>query len=77
VDIFRRGWEKLFPLSLRGAQEIASIIAWRNVATKAPEPTQVINDASALMGLTPLAFRATLDQIVEDPYTQFIVNIWW
>jgi hypothetical protein len=73
---FSENGKKLFPLSLRGAQETACIVSWLNIASKAPEANQVITDGAAIMGMTILSFRATLDQIAEDPYTKFIVDIW-
>ena len=73
---FGENGKKLFPLSLRGAQEIACAIGWLSIAAKAVEATQVINDGAAAMGQSALSFRATLDQIAEDPYTQFLVDIW-
>jgi len=37
---------------------------------------QTITDVAAKLGLNPLALLTTLKQVAEDPYTQFLRNIW-
>jgi hypothetical protein len=69
---------KLFEFSLRGAQEIVCLV---ESADDPHDPDQArslqtINDAAAKLEIPPDAFRSTLDQIAEDPYTMFLVKAW-
>ena len=69
---------KLFALSLRGAQEIASVA---NDLTSADQATAdqadaTLDAAADVLGVNPAAFRSTINQIANDPYTQFLVNVW-
>jgi len=69
---------KLFEFSLRGAQEIVSVV---QSADDPRDPDQArsiqtISDAAAKLEIPPDAFRSTLDQIAEDPYTMFLVKAW-
>ena len=65
--------------SLRGAQEIASLMA---EAADATHPTaqqranNTIDAAAACLKIDKDAFRSTLLQIAGDPYTEFLVNVW-
>lgn len=73
--------KSLFQFSLRGAQEIAALVLWSHDKTNADHYTnanQAIVDAAGTLKIkmNELAFRATLDQIAEDPYTIFLVNMW-
>jgi hypothetical protein len=69
---------KLFPLSLRGAQEIVSVV---DAADNSADPEQAraqqtIAAAAAKLNIPADAFRSSLDQIAQDPYTKFLVNAW-
>lgn len=73
------GLSTVTPLSLRGAQEIASVMTdSRN--TKDPLAQQLADNtivaAAALLKIDKDAFRSTLAQIADDPYTIFLVNVW-
>ena len=76
---FQNDCAKLFGYSMRGAQEIASLTQWADDPDN-PErqarAKQSIKDAAAKLNLSEQAFRTTLDQIAEDPYTRFLVNVW-
>jgi hypothetical protein len=69
---------KLRPSSLRGAQEIASLTAEldgddqnaRNLARTTLEA------AAALVGVPVASFESTLREIADDPYTQFLREVW-
>lgn len=73
-------YDDLLGLSLRGAQEIASVIAEANDPAdteKKNRALKTIEDAATDLKIPPNAFRSSLDQIAEDPYTKFLVNIWY
>lgn len=65
--------------SLRGAQEIASLMA---EAADGANPTaqqranNTIDAAAACLKIDKDALRSTLLQIAGDPYTEFLVNVW-
>jgi hypothetical protein len=73
------GLSTLTPLSLRGAQEIASLMA-DSRSTKDATLQKLADDtiaaAAALLKIDSAAFRSTLVQIADDPYTIFLVNVW-
>jgi len=81
-------YEHLFGLSLRGAQEIYSVILDASSVLDTSDPNfdiqlekqaralQTILDAAGDLKIPPDAFRSSLDQIAEDPYTKFLVNVW-
>jgi hypothetical protein len=70
---------KLLALSMRGAQEITTVVQWA-ADTSDPESQaraeQAILDAANKLGLSDKAFRTTLTQIARDPYSEFLVNVW-
>jgi hypothetical protein len=76
----------LFPYSLRGSQEAIVLIRAYDRATDPNDPiaasTQgkekigTVSSAAAAVGLPVEAFLTTLRQVVADPYTQFIANVW-
>jgi hypothetical protein len=79
--------KELFSLSLRGAQEIHALVYWGttpvdptdpNAPTQAEqdEAKQALQAAAAKLGMDPIAFMATINQIAEDPYTIFLRDIW-
>lgn len=69
---------KLRAWSLRGAQEIANLImeldgddeSERGVAK------DTLNAAARVVGVDPVAFERTLREIAEDPYTEFMSDVW-
>jgi hypothetical protein len=70
---------KLVELSMRGAQEITAVVQWSANATdpvKQGYADQAILDAAAKLGLSDKALRTTFAQIVQDSYTEFLVNVW-
>ena len=72
-------YDELMGLSLRGAQEIYSLILDASDSVdseKKARALQTILDAAAALKIPPDAFRSSLDQIAEDPYTKFLTNIW-
>lgn len=65
--------------SLRGAQEIVALTRWADDAKDPDQQAkakQTIVAAATRLGLDPVAFRMTLDQISLDPYSIFLVNVW-
>jgi hypothetical protein len=73
------GLSTLTPLSLRGAQEIASLMTDSGNtkdATIQQRADNTITAAAALLKIDKDAFRSTLVQVAEDPYTIFLVNVW-
>jgi hypothetical protein len=79
---FQKDCGKLYEFSLRGAQEIISVTRSAdgtdgvNDPDKKARSIQTIKDAAAKLGLSLDAFRSTLDQIADDPYTRFLYNAW-
>lgn len=76
---FQEDSAKLLALSMRGAQEITSVVRWASDASnpgRQASAEQAILDAATKLGLSDRAFRATLAQIVADPYSEFLVNVW-
>jgi hypothetical protein len=79
---FKDDCDKLFEFSLRGAQEIIFLTRWADGIEGVNDPVaqaravQTIKDAAAKLGLSADAFRSTLDQIADDPYTRFLFNVW-
>jgi len=72
-------YDDLLGLSLRGSQEVYSVIQNAGDASNAEKKAraqQTILDAAADLKIPPNAFRSSLDQIAEDPYTKFLVNVW-
>jgi hypothetical protein len=75
---FQEDSAKLLALSMRGAQEITNVVRWARDASDPRQASaeQAILDAATKLGLSDMAFRATLAQIVADPYSEFLVNVW-
>jgi hypothetical protein len=70
--------KKLYPFSLRGAQEVCSFLddlASRKEKERAAAE-QNLEAAAALMGLEPESFLYTLISVRDDPYAQFLYQIW-
>jgi hypothetical protein len=66
----------LFPLSLRGAQEVSTVVTWLLDPAHQAYALQTLADAATRLNISQNALRTTLDQIKDDPYTQFLVNVW-
>jgi hypothetical protein len=77
----------LYPLSLRGAQETAALIRAlqgisfpvQNAAALSSEQARAVatlQAAAAALAITDQALLTTLDQVANDPYTKFIVEVW-
>ena len=69
---------KLRPYSLRGAQEISSLITELDGHNPVEKKTahDTIAAAAKAIGIDPVAFERTLREIQEDPYTDFICKVW-
>ena len=75
---------KLRVHSLRGAQEIASLVSDLDgasagdpeSASAARSARETLDDCATLLTLPSGVLEHTLRQIAEDPYTQFICDIW-
>jgi hypothetical protein len=73
------GGAQLFPLSLRGAQEVRALFFWLNDASDAVRQAaaqKTIDEAAVLLKISSDALRVTLEQIAEDPYTKFLTDVW-
>lgn len=69
--------EKLYPLSLRGAQEVCTLSEELEDPKKHQIAVHTLKAAAERMGLDEQAFRYTLETVKEDPYTEFLYRIWW
>ena len=69
---------KLRPWSLRGAQEIANLVSELDGKDRgdADVAKETIERAAVVVGIDPTAFRRTLGEIGDDPYTLFINTVW-
>jgi hypothetical protein len=84
--------KKLYPLSLRGAQDVSSFLRDLDSNLNSPpqslpeEPPQnpevayaaqqTLTAAAALLHVNEESFKYTLWTVAEDPYTKFLVAIW-
>jgi hypothetical protein len=75
--------KKLALFSLRGAQEAASVIQDIGPDIESANPTseqrdarKALTQAAAALNIDPKALRYTLTSVAEDPYTDFIWNVW-
>lgn len=69
----------LCKFSLRGSQEISNVVAWSSDATDVSRQAaaqKTIADAATAITISDLSFQTTLIQIVEDPYSKFLANVW-
>jgi hypothetical protein len=76
---FQDDCAKLIELSMRGAQEITAVVDWSSDATdavKQDNAKQAILDAATKLNISEKALRTTFAQIIEDPYTEFLVKVW-
>jgi hypothetical protein len=76
---FQDDCAKLIELSMRGAQEITAVVDWSTDGTDAVKQDyakQAILDAAVKLNMSEKALRTTFAQIIEDPYTEFLVKVW-
>jgi hypothetical protein len=80
-DYLGKDAAKLRPLGIRGASEVADLWTELNseeaedaALRRTAEKTLVV--AAGLVGVDAEAFRNTVAQIAEDPYTIFLCSIW-
>ena len=73
---FGKDSASLFALSLRGAQEVSALVAWLDDPRHQETASQTVADAASRLKISEGALRTTLNQIAEDPYTRFLVNVW-
>ena len=76
----------LFPYSIRGSQEVMVLVraydqSFDPINPNIPgfsgaEVRITVTSAAASVGLPVEAFLTSLRQVVADPYTQFIANVW-
>ena len=69
---------KLYSLSLRGAQEVRSMLDdlhGKNRGAKSCAEATVAAGAG-ILNMAPDAFLSTLSQAAEDPYTIFLTKVW-
>ena len=77
----------LFPLSLRGSQEVLSLVNILNGQSSPTDPDncvpfdkskaqEAVKEMASILGISEAALRVTLDQVAADPYTQFIAKVW-
>jgi hypothetical protein len=76
--IYFRDVEKLYPFSIRGAQEACTLLedckSPRRKVQKAAAHTLKV--AAAAINLDEQAFTYTLMTVAEDPYAEFLYSIW-
>ena len=75
---FEDGVKKLYPLGLRGAQEVTSLI--KDLGSKTAKTRnaaeETLKNGAALMGLSRESFIYTLLTVTEDPYAKFLYAVW-
>jgi hypothetical protein len=69
---------KLRAYSLRGAQEIANLVRELDGTDLAAQKQagDTLTAAAKSLGIDAVAFERTLREIKEDPYTEFILEVW-
>lgn len=89
---FEENVKKLFPFSLRGAQDVSSFLRDLEMDLGSPPPSpidslpqdsevsyaaqQTLRAAAEVLKLNEESFKYTLWTVAEDPYTEFLVAIW-
>lgn len=77
----------LYTFSLRGAQEVSTlllkldavgfqVVPGTQLSINQQSAMATLHNAATLLGLSDEALYTTLSEVAEDPYTQFIVNVW-
>lgn len=76
--IYFQDVEKLYPLSLRGSQEVCTL--FEELASADPKiqhpAAQALKTAATRMGLDEETCQYTLATVKDDPYAQFLFSIW-
>lgn len=76
--IYFRDVEKLYPFSLRGAQEACSLL--EDCKSRKPKVRKAarhtLKVAAGAMNLDEQTFIYTLTTVAEDPYAEFLYTIW-
>jgi hypothetical protein len=71
--------QKLYPLSLRGAQEVCTL--FQELESADPAIRQLaehtLKTAAARMNLDEKTCQYTLATVKDDPYAEFLFSIWW
>lgn len=68
--------QKLYPLSLRGAQEVCTLFQELEDDETKHAAEHTLKTAAIRMGLDVETCRYTLETVSEDPYAQFLFRIW-
>ena len=75
---FQDGVKKLYPLSLRGAQEVCTFL--NDLDSDEPKIKHAaetsLKQAAGLMELDKESFLYTLLTVKDDPYAQFLFKVW-
>jgi hypothetical protein len=70
--------KKLYPLSLRGAQEVCTLL--NDLESSDPVirkgARENLKEAAAAASLNEDSFQYTLTVVKDDPYSQFLFNVW-
>lgn len=62
--------------SLRGAQEVSSLIGSLRNPAEHDQAAATLDAAAGALGIAPVPLQTTLEQVADDPYTAFICSIW-
>lgn len=78
LSIYFEDVQKLYPLSLRGAQEVCTLFEELDSADpKISGPAKhTLKAAATRMGLDEETCRYTLATVKQDPYAEFLFSIW-
>lgn len=79
--------KSLYALSFRGAQEVSRLVtdlagltippaAGATLSREQSTALATLNEAAQVLGISAAALVTTLSQVNEDPYTQFILEVW-
>jgi hypothetical protein len=73
-----KGLDDARPRSLRGAVEAYHIRAGLHSgdATARTDAEKIVADIASKLGIADASLRMVLNQIAEDPYTSFLLNVW-
>ena len=63
--------------SLRGAQEASSLVkALKGTDAEKAEATATLSAIAGALNMIPASVQTTLEEVGEDPYTEFLSSIW-
>jgi hypothetical protein len=76
--VYFREVEKLYPFSLRGAEEACTLLEeYKSPNVKVQQAAaHTLKVAAAAMSLDEQTFSYTLTTVAEDPYAEFLYSIW-